>query len=137
MSASLPVSWSLSSSLSQNRGGPPNYCTILIRHIVLLLVIVVLAPHHLKPTPPSVVIAVIIGASLGAAQHIEEVGGLIHREPLLVQFLDLVAIGWAEGGLAVCLLPPPARLLLLLPLSQRSPQSSSREWQCGRLQLVA
>ena len=82
--------------------------------VVLLLVIVVLAPHRLEPTPTSVVIAVIIGAPPGAAQHVEEVGGLIHQEPLLVQFLDLVAIGQAEGALAVRSPPPPVRSLLLL-----------------------
>ncbi len=87
--------------------------------VVLLLFIVVLAPHRLEPTPTFVVVAVIIGAPSGAAQHIKEVGGLIHWESLLVQFLDLVAIGWAEGALAVCLPPPPVRslLLLLVPMS--------------------
>jgi hypothetical protein len=68
--------------------------------VVLLPVVVVLVPHHLKETPPSVAITVIIG--------------LIHWEPLLVQFLDLVAIGWAEGALAIHPPPPPAPLLLLL-----------------------
>ena len=98
---------------SETGGVPPTiapYSSV----VLLLLVVVVLMPHRLKPTPPSVVIAIIIGALPGAAQHVEEVGGLTHREPLIVRFLDLVAIGWAEGALAVRPLPPPARSLLFL-----------------------
>ena len=101
---SLSVSWLLLPALSRNRGGPPDYRTDS-SVVVLLHVVVVLAPHHLEPTPPSVIIAVIIGAPPGAAQHVKEVGGLIHREPLLMQFFDLVAIEWVEGVLAVH--PPP------------------------------
>ena len=95
-------------------GGVPPTIAPYSLVVVLLLVIVVLALHCLDPTPPSVVIAVIIGAPPGAAQHVKEVGGLIHWEPLLVQFLDLVAIGWAEGELAVRPPLPPVRLVLLL-----------------------
>ena len=97
------------------RGGVPPTIAPYSSIAVLLLVAVVLMPHdRLEPTPLSVIVAVIIGAPPGAAQHVEEVGGLIHWEPLLMQFLDLVAIGWAEGVLAVRPPPPPVQSLLLL-----------------------
>ena len=108
---SLSVSWSSSSSPSQNGGGGATIASFS-SVVILLLVVLILTPHCLEPTP-SVVVAVIIGAPPGAAQHVKEVGGLIHREPLLVQVLDLVAIGWTEGALAIRPSPPPARLLLL------------------------
>ena len=95
-------------------GGVPLTITPYSSVVVLLLVVVVLAPHHLEPTPPSVVVAVIIGAPPGTAQHAKEVGDLIHQEPRLVQFLNLFAIKWAEGVLAVHPPPPPAQSLLLL-----------------------
>ncbi len=95
-------------------GGVPPTIALYTSVVVLLLVIVVLAPHCLEPTPTSVVVAVIIGAPPGAAQQVKEVGGLIHWEPLLVQFLNLVAIGLAKGVLAIRSPPPPVRSLLLL-----------------------
>jgi hypothetical protein len=99
--------------LSKTRGVLPTIAPYM-SVIILLLVITVLAPHCLEPTPTSVLVAVIIGALLGAAQHVKEVGGLIHQEPLLVQFLNLITIGRAEGALAVHLPPLPVQSLLLL-----------------------
>ena len=78
-------------AIPKRGGGGP--IALYLSVVVLLLVIIVLAQRCLGPTSPSVVVADIIGAPPGAAQRVKEVGGLIHWEPLLVQFLDLVAIG--------------------------------------------
>ena len=116
MPASLSVSWSSSSPSSRNWGGVPVTIAQYSSVVVLLLLLVVGSSCAASPRTGSSLCCRCshIGAPSRAAHHIEEVGGLINREPPLVQFLDLVAIGWGEGALAIRLLPPPTRLLLLL-----------------------